>query len=123
MQDLGKYKEKKLSCIPKNTEKYISFTLGHLHFLDSLNFVNESLRKLVNNLAAKGDDHFHHVKRHYIDPHQRTVLLRKEVYAYEWMDGMDKMDYTSQPEKEAFYSSLTLTGISDASCTECVEDL
>ena len=30
------------------------------------------------------------------------------------MDGMDKMEYTYLPEKEAFYSSLTLTGISDA---------
>ena len=30
------------------------------------------------------------------------------------MDRMDKMDHTSLPEKEAFYSSLTLTGISDA---------
>ena len=27
---------------------------------------------------------------------------------------MDKIDYTSLPEKEAFYSSLTLTDISDA---------
>ena len=64
MQDLGKYKEKKLSCIAKNTEKYISFQLGDLQFLDSLNFMNESLGKLVNNLAAEGDDNFHHVKRH-----------------------------------------------------------
>ena len=114
MQDLGKYKEKRLSCIAKNTEKYISFTLDHLRFLDSLNFMNESLGKLVNNLAAEGDDHFHHVKRHYADSHQRALLLRKGVYPYEWMDRMDKMDHTSLPEKEAFYSSLTLAGISDS---------
>ena len=61
MQDLGKYKEKKLSCIAKNTEKYISFELGDLQFLHGLNFINESLGKLVNNLATEGDDHFHHV--------------------------------------------------------------
>ena len=76
--------------------------------------MNESLGKLVNNLAAEGDDHFHHIKRHYTEPHQRALLLRKGVYPYEWMDRIDKMDYTSLPEKEAFYSSLTLTGISDA---------
>ena len=58
--------------------------------------------------------HFHHIKRHYTNPQQRALLLRKGVYLYEWMDRMDKMDYTSLPEKEAFYSSLTLTGISDA---------
>ena len=33
----------KLFCIPTNSEKYISFTLGKLQFLDSLNFMNESL--------------------------------------------------------------------------------
>ena len=105
MQDLGKYNEKKLSYISKNIEKYISFTLGHLHFLDSLNFMNESLGNLFNNLAAECDHHFHHVKRHYTDLcHQRSLLLRKGVYPYEWMDGMDKMDYTSLPEKEVFYS-------------------
>ena len=46
MQDLEKYKDKRLSCIAKNTEKYISFRLGHLQFLDNLNFMNESLGKL-----------------------------------------------------------------------------
>ena len=114
MQDLRKYKESKLSCIPKNTEKYISFTLGHLCFLDSLNLMNGCLGKLVNNVAVDGDNHFHHVKRHYIDPHQRVLLLRKGVYPYEWMDRMDKKEYTSLPEKETFYTSLALTGISDA---------
>ena len=46
--------------------------------------------------------------------HTKEHLLRKGVYPYEWMDGIDKMNYTYLPEKEAFYSSLTLTGISDA---------
>ena len=55
MQHLGKYKKMRLSCIPTNSEKYISFTLGHLQFLDSLNFMNERLGKLVENLAVEGD--------------------------------------------------------------------
>ena len=67
MQHLGKYKNMKLSCIPTNSEKYISLTLGKLQFLDSLNFMNESLGKLVDNLAAEGDQHFHHIKRHFTD--------------------------------------------------------
>ena len=57
--------------------------------------MNESLGKLVNNLASEGNDHFHHIKRHYTDPQQRSLLLRKGVYPYEWINGMDKMDYTS----------------------------
>ena len=108
MQHLGKYKRMKLSCIPTN-----SFNLGHLQFLDSLNFMNESLGKLVNNLAAEGDQHFHHIKRHFTDSEERKLLLRKGVYPYEWMDHADKMEYTSLPEKEAFDSKLSLSSISD----------
>ena len=113
MQHLGKYKNMKLSCNPTNSEKYISFTLGKLQFLDSLNFMNESLGKLVDNLAAEDDQHFHHIKRHFTDSEERKLLLRKGVYPYEWMDHADKMEHTSLPEKEAFDSKLSLSSISD----------
>ena len=36
-----------INCIPTNTEKYISFSLGNLRFIDSLNFMQSSLEKLV----------------------------------------------------------------------------
>ena len=109
-----------------NSEKYISFTLGNLQFLDSLNFMNESLGKLVNNLAAEGDQYFHHIKRHFTDSKERELLLRKGVYPYEWMDHADKMGYTSLPEKEAFDSKLSLSSISDDDYThakKCMENI
>ena len=36
-----------IKCIPKNTEKYISFSLGNVKFIDSINFLQSSLDKLV----------------------------------------------------------------------------
>ena len=42
-----------IKCIPTNTEKYISFSLGNLRFVDSFNFLLSSLEKLV-----KGIDEF-----------------------------------------------------------------
>ena len=36
-----------IKCIPTNTEKYISFPLGNLRFVDSVNFLLSSLDKLV----------------------------------------------------------------------------
>ena len=113
MQELGKYKDLRVNCIPKNMEKYISFSLGPLRFLDSLNFMNESLARLVTNLAANGDEHFHQIKRHFPDSEQRRLMLRKGVYPYEWMDCLDKMQHTSLPTKENFYSTLTMEHISD----------
>ena len=75
--------------------------------------MNESLGKLVDNLAAEGDQHFHYIKRHFSDSEERELLLRKGVYPYEWMDHADKMEHTSLPEKEAFDSKLSLSSISD----------
>ena len=98
-------------------ERDISFTLGKARFLDSLNFMNEGLSKLVDNLAAEGDQHFHHIKNHFSDPNHRKLLLRKGVYPYEWMDSMEKMEHTSLPPKESFYSTLTLSHISDEDYT------
>ena len=64
-------------------------------------------------MAAEGDQHFHHIKRHFTDSEKRKLLLRKGVYPYEWMDQADKMEYTSLPEKEALDSKLSLSSISD----------
>ena len=55
MQKLGKYVQHKITCIAKSMEKYISFNMGRIRFLDSCNFMSESLGNLVNNLATDGD--------------------------------------------------------------------
>ena len=46
MQAISKV-EDKVSCIPNNTEKYISFSLGQLRFIDSAQFLLASLDKLL----------------------------------------------------------------------------
>ena len=46
MQAISKVKNK-ISCIPNNTEKYISFSLGQLRFIDSAEFLLASLDRLV----------------------------------------------------------------------------
>ena len=38
-----------ITCIPNNAEKYISFQIGQLKFLDSFMFMSSSLSKLVEN--------------------------------------------------------------------------
>ena len=42
--------KKKLDSIPNNMERYISFSVGKLQFIDSYQFMASSLETLVHNL-------------------------------------------------------------------------
>ena len=112
MLSAGKLKNKTINCIPNNMEKCISFSIGHLDFLDSLQFTNASLEKLVSNLAKEGDAKFHVLKRH-IEASKVPLLLRKGVYPYDYMDDVSKFQERQLPPKEAFFSQLTEEHISD----------
>ena len=41
------------------------------------------------------------------------LLLRKGVYAYEYMDSWERFSETSLPEKKSFYSNLNMENITD----------
>ncbi|KAK3735533.1 hypothetical protein QZH41_005010 [Actinostola sp. cb2023] len=112
MQGLGKMTSEKISCIPNNTEKYISFSVGNLVFIDSLQFMDASLERLVANLSKDGDDQFTILKK-YVESDKLNLLLRKGVYPYEYMNSFNKFQETQLPPKGAFYSSLK-----DSSITE-----
>ena len=50
MQEIGKFVSN-TSVIPNNLEKYIAFFLGEkLKFIDSLQFINDSLEKFAKNI-------------------------------------------------------------------------
>ena len=67
-----------------------------------------SLDKLVNNLPK---DAFNNIKRYYAD-NKLSLLTRKGVYPYEYMNSPERLKETQLPPKEAFYSRLN-EGISD----------
>ena len=102
--------EGKVSCIPNNTEKYISFSLGQLRFIDSAQFLLASLDKLV---ATNPPETFQITARYEPNQQRRELLLRKGVYPYEHMDSWERFADTQLPPKASFYSKLTGEHISD----------
>ena len=68
-----------------------------------------SLDKLSSNLKI---DQFVNLKKYY-SGNQLSLLWRKGVYPYDYVDCLKKLDETSLPQKEAFYSNLTGEGITD----------
>ena len=109
MQAISKV-EGRISCIPNNTEKYISFSLGSLRFIDSAQFLLSSLAKLV---AANKPEAFQITAQYEPDKERRDLLLRKGVYPYEYMDSWEHFEEPQIPPKEAFYSKLSDENISE----------
>ena len=132
-----------IKCIPKTDEKYISFSKNvpmetivsddgkkktvclEMRFLDSFKFTLKSLDSLVKTL---GEDQFKTLTSQMIPqiPKETTdgkrkhdriksleLLKRKGVFPYEYMTDFSKLSETSLPPKEAFYSQLNESGISD----------
>ena len=116
-----------IDCIPNNEEKYISFTknievgtytnkkgetkpINHkIRFIDSFKFMSTSLDSLVNNLPENA---FNNLKKYYTGD-KLSLVMRKGVYPYEYMDTLERLKETKLPPKEAFYSKLNNEDISD----------
>ena len=109
-QIAAKYGEKtyeNIKIIALNLEKYVSFEIQHLRFIDSCQFLNASLEKLVNSLKR---DAFQHVEKHL---GCNDLLFAKGIFPYEWFDSFEKFNTTELPPKEAFYSEMNEECITD----------
>ena len=93
MQAISKV-EGRVSCIPNNTEKYISFFLGQLRFIDSAQFLLASLDELV---AVNPSGSFQITAQHEHNRERRERLMRKGVYPYEYMDTWDRFTEQKLP--------------------------
>ena len=96
----------RFSCIPNNYEKFLSFTIGDLKFMDSFQFMASSLEKLAENLYDREDKyrHFHNMRREF--PDHIDLLCKKGHYPYEWVDSHEKLQHIGLPPRENFYSEL-----------------
>ena len=125
-----------IKCIPKTDEKYISFSKNilmetktiitidkngkekieekkyylEMRFLDSFKFTLKSLEKLAETL---GEDQFETLTSQMSETESLDLLKQKGVFPYEYMTDFSKLNATSLPPKEAFYSHLYKTNISD----------
>ena len=110
---IGKLQPKRVTCIANNMEKYMSFSVGSLRFIDSAQFLNASLYTLVNNLAKEGSDKFPSLCEHFPNLEQRDLVLRKGVFPYSHMVNVNSFLEQSLPSKKHFYNILSDEPISD----------
>ena len=101
-------KHGKISVIPNNFERYISFTIGRMKFLDSLQFLAASLDQLAQNVAK-----FKHLSRAYPNANERKLLTKKGVYPYDHVNSTERFEETTLPTREQFYNKLNEEGCSE----------
>ena len=70
----------RIRVIPNSFERYQSFTIGRLKFLDSFQFLPYSLAALSKQM--KSED-FAITSRFFPDPMKRGLMLRKGAYPYD----------------------------------------
>jgi hypothetical protein len=90
-----------------NLEKYISFKIQYLRFIDSYQFLSAGLEKIVQNMAKES---FRHSRKHLGD---NDLLLAKGIFPYEWFDCFEKFNETELPSMDSFYNELDEEGVSD----------
>ena len=96
-----------------------------MRFIDSFKFMSSSLDRLTSNLTACGEcdscglgDCLKPTTKRLretskICGEKVRLLVRKGVYPYDYMDSLERLNKTQLPPKEAFYSKLNKSHISD----------
>ena len=92
--------DKTIHCIPNNMEKYMTFSIGQLQFIDSYQFMADSLDNLSRNLQPQDM----RITAEKTKPHLFSLMTKKGIFPYDWLDSMDRMTETSLPPRDAFYS-------------------
>lgn len=96
----------RVDVIPLNSEKYLSFGCGGLRFIDSMSFMATGLDKLVKNPPdAKKQLTTGYFSKKYKGG-DISLLMKKGVYPYSWVDSREKFQQTTLPERDAFYNDI-----------------
>ena len=106
---------KEVKCVANNMEKYITFSVDGLRFIDSLNFLLTSLDSLVEVTPKEAFKITKSISN------CSELLYKKGIYPYEYVDSFEKFAETSLPSKEDFYSSLNDQHISEEEYTHAKE--
>lgn len=117
-----------VTIIPQNSEEYISFTkivdgsiptfLNHreriqLRFIDSFRFMAQSLANLASWIPENGKKLLYEEYGKMYSQEQITMLERKGVFPYDYVDSLERLNETSLPPKAKFRNDLTDEDIED----------
>ena len=93
----------KINVIPNRLEKHMAFFESkNLVIIDSMQFMNSSVKSLVKNLS---DNDFKHLAKEFGSENVK-LLKQKGDYPYEYMDSFKRFMEEKLPDKKCFYSCV-----------------
>ena len=96
------------SCLPRNSNKFISLQIGSFIFKDSYLFLNKSLDYLTNTID---DIDRVSLKQEFGENYQ--LLTKKDIYPYNYFDNTKKYNEQKLPDKKEFFNKINNRDISD----------
>ena len=93
----------KIDIIPNRLEKYQAFFLNkNLFFIDSMQFMNSSMKKLVKNVS---ENDFKYLTAEF-DSNNIVLVKQKDAYPNKYIDSFKRFHEEKLPDIECFYSSV-----------------
>ena len=96
------------SCLPRNSNKFISIQIGSFIFKDSYLFLNKSLDYLTKTID---DNDRISLKQEFGKNYQ--LLTKKGIYPYDYFDNTKKYNEQKLPDKKEFFNKINNKDISD----------
>ncbi|KAL9962348.1 hypothetical protein ACROYT_G031442 [Oculina patagonica] len=90
---ISKEAQKEVKCVANNMEKYITFSLGGLRFIDTLNFLLGKLEKLVEDTPK---DALNMTKKVFFE--KSELLLDNGKYPSEYVEVWEEFNYNNLSE-------------------------
>ncbi|CAJ0643580.1 12690_t:CDS:2 [Entrophospora sp. SA101] len=95
---IAKVTDEKIVPIANNSEQYITFSVGQLQFID------KQLAKCFPIMSK------------FISPHLLSLLTRKGIFPYQWLNNKTKFNETQLPPRKDFNSDLDGFNYCDHNC-------
>lgn len=98
----------KIQVVPTSTEKFMSIKVDGLNFIDSLQFMNTSLDKLVKYLVNEQNDsvNFKLLRQHFKTDQSTDLMKQKGVYPYDYFDDWQRFEEPNLPKRRYFFNEL-----------------
>ena len=97
------------SCLPRNSNKFISIQIGPIIFKDTYLFLDKSLDYLTRTI---NDEDRISLKQEFGEDNYK-LLTKKGIYPYDYFDNEDKYDKLQLPKKQKFFNRLDNKNISN----------